>query len=506
MIKIQIDTKQSSKYIISKHIYGHFAEHLGRCIYDGIWVGPDSKIPNINGIRKDVVEALKNIKIPNLRWPGGCFADRYHWKDGIGPRNLRPKTVNAHWGNIVETNYFGTHEFMETCKLLDCEPYISGNVGSGTVKEMSEWIEYMTFDGESTMANLRRQNGRDKPWKIKYWGIGNENWMCGGNMTANYYTDLLLRYSAYCNDFSGNKLYKVACGPVGEVTIDWVLNWVETILKKTKNRLFFKPIIEGISLHYYTRAGAKPATQMSTRRWYQAMKSALYIETPILEIKNLMDNYDPIKRIGLIIDEWGTWWGVEKGINPAFLYQQNTLADALIAAIHLDIFNRHCDRVHMANIAQTVNVLQSMILTQGDQMLLTPTYHIFNMYKHHQDNKLLPLNIISNDFIHEKFKLPAINGSASIDKENNICLSLTNLNPEENYEIECDFLESRINKNEINATILTSESLNAHNSFESPDNVRPENYPIDKFKISNNRLSFEIPSKSVLFITLTQLE
>jgi len=233
---------------------------------------------------------------------------------------------------------------------------------------------------------------------------------------------------------------------------------------------------------------------MSTRRWYQAMKSALYIETPILEIKNLMDNYDPIKRIGLIIDEWGTWWGVEKGINPAFLYQQNTLADALIAAIHLDIFNRHCDRVHMANIAQTVNVLQSMI------------FHIFNMYKHHQDNKLLPLNIISNDFIHEKFKLPAINGSASIDKENNICLSLTNLNPEENYEIECDFLESRINKNEINATILTSESLNAHNSFESPDNVRPENYPIDKFKISNNRLSFEIPSKSVLFITLTQLE
>lgn len=501
MIKIHIETKPHVQNRISRHIYGHFAEHLGRCIYDGLWVGPHSKIANVNGIRKDIIEALKKIKIPNLRWPGGCFADAYHWKDGIGPQDLRPKTVNAHWGNVIENNHYGTHEFLETCELLGCEPYISGNVGSGTVKEMFDWIEYLTFDGDSTMANLRQQNGRQKPWRIKYWGIGNENWQCGGNMTARYYTDLLLRYSEYCQDFSGNKLYKVACGPPGEFELEWCLNWVETILKKTKHRLLTeKPIIEGISLHYYTRAGGQPAIHMNPRRWMLAMKNALNIETPIIEIIKLMDKYDPLNRLGLIIDEWGTWWGVEKGTNPHFLYQQNTLADALIAALHLDIFNRHCDRIQAANIAQTVNVLQAMVLTKDEQMVLTPTYHIFDMYKHHQENTLLPMKFISNDNINHKFKLPAINGSASVDDKNNIFLSLTNLNPEKNYQIECNFSESELNNTEIAAKILTSEYLNAHNTFDTPDNLKPAVFPTNKFTWQDNHLIFELPSKSVLFI------
>jgi alpha-N-arabinofuranosidase len=504
MAKITIDTKigASEQNKISKHIYGHFAEHLGRCIYEGIWVGEDSSIPNTNGIRNDIVEALKEINIPNLRWPGGCFADEYHWKDGIGPRENRPKRINTHWGGVIENNHFGTHEFFDLCRQLECEPYICGNVGSGTIEEMSHWIEYITFEGDSTLADLRRKNGRNKPWRIKYWGVGNENWGCGGHMTAEYYSDLFLRYSTYCKNFSGNQLYKIACGPVGEFPLDWVLQWVETVMKKKSIVMLFNPLIHGLSLHYYTRVGAEPATVMNEKRWAVAMERALYMDRLISEISNIMDKYDKSKKVEIIVDEWGAWWGNEKDTNPWFFYQQNTLTSALIASLHLDIFNKHCARVHMANIAQTVNVLQSMILTKGEKMLLTPTYHVFDMYKVHQDSILLPLKIESEDYPHGKRTISAINGSASVDSDEKIHIPLSNVNPNQNINTEIEFTDFSLGKCEIKATILTNEKINAHNTFEAPEIVKPEKFAKENFSIKSNNLCFKIPSKSILVIEI----
>ncbi|MFX1346400.1 MAG: alpha-N-arabinofuranosidase [Promethearchaeota archaeon] len=504
MAKIIIDTKivPSEQKKISKHIYGHFAEHLGRCIYDGIWVGKESSIPNINGIRSDIVQALKKIKIPNLRWPGGCFADEYHWKDGIGPKEDRPKRINTHWGGVIENNNFGTHEFFDLCEQLDCEPYICGNVGSGTIEEMSQWIEYITFEGNSTISELRKKNGREDPWCIKYWGVGNENWGCGGHMSAGYYSDLFLRYSTYCKNLSGNKLYKVACGPVGEFPLNWVIHWVETVMNKTSIATLFNPLIHGLSLHYYTRVGAQPATKVNEKRWIVAMERALYMDKLLTEISNIMDKYDKFKKIGIIVDEWGAWWGVEKGTNPSFLYQQNTLTDALIASLHLDIFNKHCARVHMANIAQTVNVLQSMILTKGEKMLLTPTYHVFDMYKVHQGSILLPIKINTENYVQGKRSIPAINGSASVDSDNKTHVSLSNINPNQDINVEIIFNHFNIEKSEITAKILRSEQINAHNTFKSPETVKPEKYTNEKFSMKENNIFFKMPSKAILVIKI----
>ena len=353
MNNIQIFAAQK-KGTINKNIYSHFAEHLGRCIYEGLWVGEDSPIPNTKGIRNDVLEALKKIKLPVLRWPGGCFADEYHWKDGIGPLSNRKLMINTHWGGVVENNHFGTNEFMLLCELLGCEPYICGNVGSGTVQEMQEWIEYVSFEGESPMANLRRDNGHEKPWGLKYFGVGNENWGCGGNMRVEYYADLYRRYQTYARNYGSNKLYKIACGPN---SADY--HWTEVMMREAG------AYMDGLSLHYYTVCGTwqnkSSATDFNELEWFSIMKNSLFMDELITKHSALMDVYDPQKRVGLMVDEWGTWHSVEPGTNPGFLYQQNTMRDAVSAGTHLNIFNNHCERVQMANIAQLVNVLQSMI-------------------------------------------------------------------------------------------------------------------------------------------------
>lgn len=505
-IIINTDEEEKDRKKISKHIYGHFAEHLGRCIYDGIYVGEDSKIPNTRGVRNDIVEALKKIKIPNLRWPGGCFADEYHWKDGIGPKENRPRTINTYWGGVIENNSFGTHEFFDLCEQLECEPYICGNVGSGTIQEMAQWIEYLTFDGESTIANLRRENGSEEPWKIKYWGVGNENWGCGGHMTAEYYSDLFCRYSTYCRNFSNNKLYKIACGPVGELPIEWVLHWVDVLMKKTMTVLSIEPIIQGISLHYYTRTGilgdSRPATDFNKRKWLITMQRAYYMDELLTKISEIMDKYDSNKKIGLIVDEWGAWWGVEPGTNPSFLYQQNTMRDALVASIHLDIFNTHCDRVHMANIAQTVNVLQAMVLTKGEKMILTPTYHVFDMYKVHQDATLLPMSIKSEGYGNDKEKISAIHGSASIDENEKIHISFCNIDPDNAINVSIELPKIDFKDKEINARILQAEQMNAHNTFDCPENVKPMEFKSSNFKIMGNNLSCKMPSKAILVIEI----
>jgi alpha-N-arabinofuranosidase len=323
-----------------------------------------ASVPNTRGIRNDVVAALRRIKIPNLRWPGGCFADEYHWKDGIGPRRDRPRMINTHWGGVIEDNSFGTHEFLDLCEQLSvpgcprCEPYICGNVGSGTVQELSQWVEYVNFGGVSPMADLRRKNGRADPWKVRFWGIGNENWGCGGNMTPEFYADNYRRYACYARTYGDARLYKIACGPSGG---DY--NWTRVLMEKTGGQL------SGLALHHYTGGGGKgSATDFSEAEWFYTMQKACYTAELIAKHGAVMDEFDPERKVGLVVDEWGTWYTVEPGTNPGFLYQQNSLRDALVAGIHFNIFNNHAERVRMANIAQTINVLQSVILTEGPGM------------------------------------------------------------------------------------------------------------------------------------------
>lgn len=477
---------------IHKEIYGHFSEHLGRCIYDGVWVGKESAIPNTRGIRNDVVAALRNIKIPVLRWPGGCFADEYHWKDGIGPYEERPMMVNTHWGGVTENNHFGTHEFLDLCEQLECEPYISGNVGSGTVQEMQQWIEYITLDGQSPMANLRREYGRKEPWRIKYWGVGNESWGCGGRMRPEFYADVYRQFSTYCRDFGQNTLYKIACG-----SHDANYTWTEVLMRETSQ--FF----DGLSLHYYTVPGvwqAKgSATQFSETEWFSTLRKALIIDELLTKHGANMDRFDPERRVGMVVDEWGTWYDVEPGTHPRFLYQQNTLRDALVAGITLNILNSHCQRVYMANLAQTINVLQALILTKGEQMLLTPTYHVFEMYKVHQDATLLPVNLHCEEYQFGKEVIPAISASASRDQHGPVHLSLCNLNHEHALSLSCEL--RGMQPISVTGRVLTADAVNTHNTFEQPDLVQPTAF--DGATLSGTILSIDLPAKSVVVLELT---
>lgn len=462
---ITVNTSQS-KGTISRYIYGHFAEHLGRCIYSGFWVGEDSPIANTGGIRNDVVEALRRLRIPVLRWPGGCFADEYHWQDGVGPPGERKHLINTHWGGVVENNQFGTHEFLRLCELLGCEPYIAGNMGSGTVQEMQEWVEYLTFDGDSPMANWRRKNGRPQPWPIKYFGVGNENWGCGGNMRPEYYADLYRRYQTYLRNYSGNKLYRIACG-----ANDSNYHWTEVLMREAGR------FMDGLSLHYYTVPGdwnqKGSATHFSEDEWFITMQKALVIDELISRHAEIMDRYDPEKRIGLIVDEWGTWHDVEPGTNPGFLYQQNTLRDALVAGLTLNIFNNHCDRVHMANLAQTVNVLQALILTDGSQLVLTPTYHVFDLYRPHQDATLLPTTIERQaEYHYNGHTLPQISVSASKKAAGVVHLTLCNLDSRSAAQVTI-LLNNLDSISQVSGRVLTATDRQAHNTFARPETLTP---------------------------------
>ncbi|QHT63042.1 alpha-N-arabinofuranosidase [Paenibacillus lycopersici] len=450
---------------IDRNIYGHFAEHLGRCIYEGIWVGEDSEIPNTKGIRNDVLQALQGLNIPVLRWPGGCFADEYHWKDGIGPRESRKRMVNTNWGGVVENNHFGTHEFLLLCELLGCEPYINGNVGSGTVQEMQEWVEYMTSDGESPMAALRAESGREKPWAIKYFGVGNENWGCGGNMRPEYYADEYRRYQTYVRNYGANKITRIACG-----ASDFNFNWTEVLMREAA------PYMDALTLHYYTVpfewAAKGSATDFDAKTWFQTLRKALVMDELVAKHKTIMDKYDPGKRISLIVDEWGTWYDVEPGTNPGFLYQQNSMRDALVAAATLHIFHKHSDRVRMANIAQTVNVLQAVVLTEGGKMTVTPTYHVFDMFNVHHDAELLDVVHESAPYALDGETIPQTSISVS-RKDGVIHISMCNLSHDEAATLSFELRGLTANDAPIAGTLLQGDALNAHNTVEQPDRVRP---------------------------------
>ncbi|HEX8550010.1 MAG TPA: alpha-N-arabinofuranosidase [Abditibacteriaceae bacterium] len=479
---------------INKHIYGHFAEHLGRCIYEGFWVGEDSDIPNTRGIRNDVVEALKKLNIPNLRWPGGCFADEYHWMDGIGPRENRVSVVNTHWGNVVENNHFGTHEFFDLCEMLGAEPYICGNVGSGSVLEMQQWVEYCTHPGGSPMAELRKKNGREEPWKLPYFGVGNESWGCGGNMRPEFYADEYRRYQTFVRNYTEDRIYRIACGAN---SADYL--WTEVLMRRAGG------FMNGLSLHYYTVVGdwhkKGSATEFTDNEYFITIKKALHIEELVQRHGAIMERYDPQKKVGMIVDEWGTWFDVEEGTNPGFLYQQNTQRDALVAGLSLNIFNAYCDRIHMANIAQTVNVLQAMLLTDGAQMILTPTYHVFEMWKGHQDATLLPVHINSETYSNGKEEIPAINASASKAEDGTILLTLCHTDPTKSATLSVELRGAGLSK--VAGRVLATDTLNAHNTFDNTEAVQPRDLLDREAKLEGNRLTVTLPPASVASLTIS---
>ena len=468
---------------ISPEIYGHFSEHLGRCIYNGIYVGENSPIPNTDGIRNDIIEAFRNIKAPVFRWPGGCFAEEYHWQDGIGEKALRRKIVNTNWGGVTEDNSFGTHEFMRFCELVGCKPYINGNVGSGSVREMSEWIEYMTSDAESPLTEQRKKNGRAEPWKLEYLGVGNENWGCGGNMRPEYYADVYKRYQTFCRNYSGNRLYRIACGPS---SADY--NWTEVMMKNLDSNN-----VDAIDLHYYTMPvwpEMESATDFDDELYYKTIAAANFSDELITRHSEIMNRYDPEKKIGLVIGEWGCWHKVEEGTNPGFLYQQNTMRDAIVAAIELNVFNRHSDRVVMANLAQAVNVLQSVILTEGGKMIKTPTYHVFDLFKTHQNNEAVYC-YTQNENMSEGKNAPMISVSASVN-EKSMTVTAVNCSLTEEAAVECSIFGFKASS--VSCRILTNEA-HSYNDFDCPDRVSITEHTA---VIKDNVLKLNIPPCAVV--------
>jgi alpha-N-arabinofuranosidase len=483
-----------AKDTISKNIYGHFAEHLGHCIYGGFYVGDNNKkIPNKNGIRLDVVDALKKLKIPVLRWPGGCFADTYHWKDGVGPKDKRPSMLNVWWGNVKEDNSFGTNEFLNMCEMLNAEPYLSGNVGSGSPQELSDWVKYVSHpNGSSPMTDLREKNGRPNPWHVKYWGIGNEAWGCGGNMKAEYYANIYRQYATFMTNWNNSdRIYRIASG-----ASDADYNWTEVMMRDIPLNM-----LDAVALHHYSvidwsKKGS--ATNFSEEQYFTIMQKATLMEELVQRHSAIMDKYDPKKRIALVVDEWGGWYDVEPGTNGAFLFQQNTMRDAMIAGTTLNIFNNHCDRVKMANLAQIINVLQAVILTNEEKLVLTPTYHVMEMYNVHQDALMLPLTVNSNDYKMGKEKLKAISASASRDKNGVTHISLVNIDANNAQDVSIEVNGASFKT--VTGRILTSDKMQNYNSFDNPDKIKPAIY--SGTSVSGNEIKLKIPAFSVVVLEL----
>lgn len=501
MAKLIIN-EENKKSRIEPEIYGHFSEHLGRCIYEGIYVGEKSEIPNVNGMRTDVVDALKELKVPVLRWPGGCFADEYHWMDGIGPKEKRKKMINTHWGGVVEDNSFGTHEYMELCRQIGCKTYVNGNLGSGTVREMSEWVEYMTFEGVSPMADLRKENGHEAPWKVDYFGVGNENWGCGGNMTPEYYANEYRRYQTYVRNYHPDRPIKKICCGANVADYYWTKGVLNTAFDHAEQ---WHGFMDGLSLHYYVHPEGweikGSSTDFDADVWYKTLSKALYMETLIERHGAIMDEYDPDKKVGMIVDEWGTWYTCEPGTNPGFLYQQNTVRDALVAGITLNIFNKHSDRVKMAALAQMVNVLQSVLLTEGGQMIKTPTYYVMHMYRHHQGADLLESTLTgAGEIGPDEWKVPKITESVSMDKDGVITVTMNNLSVEASEKVEIQLANRGYHV--VEARIVTDSDMHAHNTFEAPDTVTEKDFAA--YEETENGLNVTMPANSVIELRLAK--
>ena len=482
------------KDIINKNIYGHFAEHLGHCIYGGFYVGDSNKtIPHKDGVRLDVIEALKKLKVPVLRWPGGCFADTYHWKDGVGVKKERPSMLNVWWGNVKEDNSFGTNEFLNMCELLGAEPYLSGNVGSGTPQELSDWVKYTAHpNGSSPMTDWRQKNGRPNPWHVKFWGLGNEAWGCGGNMKVEYYANVYRQYATFMTNWNNSdRIYRIASG-----ASDADYHWTEVLMKELPANMF-----DALGLHHYSVIdwGKKgSATNFSEQEYFTTMKRALLMEELVTKHSAIMDKYDPQKKKALAVDEWGGWYDVEPGTNGAFLFQQNTMRDAMLAGCTLNIFNNHCDRVKMANLAQIINVLQAVILTNEEKLVLTPTYHVMEMYNVHQDATMLPVEVTSNKYIFGKDTLNAISASASKDKNGLTHISLVNIDANKTQTVSINI--NGADYKTVSGRILRSDKIQNYNSFEKPAMIVPVSFT--DAKLIGNKLEVKLPAFSVVVLEI----
>jgi alpha-N-arabinofuranosidase len=480
--------------VLDKNLYGHFAEHLGRCIYEGLWVGEDSRIANVRGMRSDVLEALKQLNVPVLRWPGGCFADEYHWEDGVGPRAERPKRINSHWGGVVENNHFGTHEFMALVEELGADAYIAGNAGSGSPREMQEWVEYLTAPQATTLAERRRQNGRDQPFRVPYFGVGNECWGCGGNMRPEYYADIYRRLATFVKNYDqSHRIERVACGPNGD---DY--EWTHVLMSRASAHF------DALSLHYYTLPTGTWSAKGSSidfdeSGWFHTLKNTLRMDELIAKHSAIMDRFDPERRVGLFVDEWGSWYDPLPGTNPGFLEQQNTVRDAVLAALNLHIFHRHARRVRMANLAQTVNVLQALILTNGAHMLRTPTYWVFEMFKAHQGATSLQVQFEAPEYRFGDAAIPGLSASASrSETDGSILLSLVNPHPTRALTLSCAIAGASMRT--AQSRVLSAERIDARNTFEAPNSVAPREHPV---ALAGDTLRLELPAKSVAVCELS---
>jgi len=487
---------------IDRNIFGQFAEHLGTGVYEGVWVGPDSKIPNTRGIRDDVVAALKAIKVPNVRWPGGCFADEYHWRKGIGPVDRRPATLNPNWGGVIEPNTFGVHEFMDFIDQIGSRAYLSINLGSGTPQEAAEWLEYMTATKPTALVKERTANGHAAPYEVPYLGIGNESWDCGGNMTPDYYLSQMKAYSRFVRNYDpdqkdARRMLKIAVGPGGDGP-RWT-EWTETVMKAWQGRSWSWDM-DGLSMHNYTVVKWPPAyksTGFGEAEYGQILQSTLEMEGLVTKHSAIMDKYDPQKKIALVVDEWGAWYAPLPGSNPGFLAQQNSQRDAVLAALNLNIFARHADRVRMANIAQMVNVLQAMILTDKEKMVLTPTYHVFKMYLPFQDATFLPVALDRGTYAMGESRLPRLDAIAAKDAAGKLWLAITNLDPNQPAELAVS-LGSVAAKTAVGET-LTAPKVDSVNTFEAPRTVTPKPFSA---RAQGGQLILGLEPKSVTVLSV----
>jgi alpha-N-arabinofuranosidase len=500
-IKLSVDMSKAGAKI-DRNIFGQFAEHLGHGIYEGIWVGPDSTIPNTRGIRNDVVAALKAIHVPNVRWPGGCFADEYHWRNGIG--SPRAVTLNPNWGGVIEPNSLGTHEFMDFLDQIGAQAYLSVNVGTGTPREAAEWLEYLTTAQPTTLAKERAANGHADPYKIGFLGIGNENWDCGGNMTPDYYLNQLKIYSRFVRNFSPAQqdkqpMLKIAVGPGGGEP-RWT-EWTEVIMKAYQHRSWSWDI-DGLSMHSYTTGPWPPAfssTNFGETEYSQFLKLTLAMDDLVSKHSAIMDKYDPEKKVALVVDEWGAWYAPVPGSNPGFLVQQNSLRDAILAALNLNTFARHAERVRMANIAQMVNVLQAMILTDKERMVLTPTYYVFKLYAPFQDSTFVPIAFDPGTYVHGDITLPRLDAIAAKDANGKLWLAITNLDPNQSVEVEASV--AGITAKSASGETLAGPKVDSINSFEAPSTVVPKAISP---KVQGGKLTLKLEPKSVTVVSVEQ--
>ncbi len=486
---------------ISRHLFGQFAEHLGSCIYDGLWVGEDSAIPHVRGVRRDAIAALREIRMPNLRWPGGCFADAYHWRNGIGPRAARPRMRNDTWGQI-ETNAFGTHEFLDLCAQAGTEPVICGNLGSGTVQEMRDWVEYLNAPTGTGLADERAAHGHPAPFGVRYWGVGNESWGCGGLMRAEHYADEFRRYANYLGSYEKSALFRIATGPGLDD-----FHWTEVLMRECSAPRFNPNVMDGLSLHYYMNGGVPPgrvpqalrATTFTPAEWRTVMAHGWYIDDLIARHAAIMDRHDPAKRVKLVVDEWGSWYAPEPGARTSTLFQQQTIRDALLSALTFDAFIHHADRVHMANAAQVANVLHSVLLTFGAQTIRTPTWHAFHLYVPHQDARRLPVTTDAALLTHDGLPYPRVSASASLADDGKVTVTLAHTDPTEPVEVELAFTGLAASARP-SGRILTAPALTDCNTPDAPDRVASRAWT--EFRFAGGRLTATLPPASLAVVTL----